>query len=98
MNGKGVDKLVPLRGSQKAKVFSSKGFTVVRDRDRFDDNLDRLEDEVVKLDALLTKRMFEKYQKFCMRPLNPPILGDFEPSSPQSWGARGAVRGVVSTF
>jgi hypothetical protein len=24
------------------------------------------------------------------RPLNPPILGDFESSSPQTWGARGA--------
>jgi hypothetical protein len=24
------------------------------------------------------------------RPLNPPILGDFESGSPQIWGARGA--------
>jgi hypothetical protein len=28
------------------------------------------------------------------RPLNPPMLGDFESSSSQSWGARGAVRVV----
>ncbi|NJO73774.1 MAG: hypothetical protein HC833_08455 [Leptolyngbyaceae cyanobacterium RM1_406_9] len=31
-------------------------------------------------------------------PLNPPTLGDFEPGSPQNWGARGAIRVAVGTF
>ena len=31
----------------------------------------------------------EKCQILCIRPLNPPILGDFEFRTPQNWGQGG---------
>ena len=43
------------------------------------------------------QRMSEKYQPFCLRPLNPPILGDFEIGFPPKLGARGAVLGAIGT-
>ena len=33
--------------------------------------------------------MFEKVQRSCIRPLNPPILGDFDLQNPPEWGGRG---------
>ncbi len=44
----------------------------------------------------MPERRSEKYRILCTRPLNPPILGDFRSSSsPQNWGARGAVRATI---
>jgi hypothetical protein len=45
-----------------------------------------------------SKRMSEKSQSLCIRPLNPPILGDFQIRTPQSWGAGGPSATMFSTF
>ncbi|NEO60499.1 MAG: hypothetical protein F6J98_08680 [Moorea sp. SIO4G2] len=42
--------------------------------------------------------MFEKYQMFGMSHDYPPNLGDFEPNSPQIWGARERFRVASNTF
>jgi hypothetical protein len=46
----------------------------------------------------MPKRMSEKSQSLCIRPLNPPKLGDFEFRTPKNWGAGGPSAKMFSTF
>ena len=42
--------------------------------------------------------MFEKVQRSCIRPLNPPILGDFDLQNPPELGGRGAKAELDGTY
>jgi hypothetical protein len=51
-----------------------------------------------QIKSALVKRMSEKYLVPCIRPLNPPILGDFEFQNPLELGGRGAECNKVCYF